>query len=262
MWPASNAMPLCSGWCLVPSHPNLSSRQVLEFYKLRGSEGGHDIQEELGRLTNWTTTCYHIPAMVDPDIGQEIQENEICHDMSTLKETLLAKNEPLSNFWKSWGRCPHTPVRYVKHPGGWGKSTSSCKETTHATCWVVENCTLSTTASQIPKKTSEYPVLLKNGCVEVPWYSRDAFSNLLALSAFSLFRLSQSPSQDQQITKCCTHHISWCWDRNLLCQAPPSLGRCVSSSTPQKKQTPNDLRLHSSCESAWLWVWQLYLSQL
>ena len=84
-------------------------------------------------------------------------------------------------------------------------------------------------------------------------------SNLLALGAFSLFRLSQSPSQrDQQDAKelangvlmshektliyldvkelqvnqiICKCHF-WCWDQNLLCQAPPLLGRCVSSSTP------------------------------
>lgn len=136
--------------------------------------------------------------------------------------------------------------------GGWGKSTSSWNNP----CHMLATGKRHTTGSQIPKVW--IAPLLKNGCVEVPWCSKDAFL-IFWLSVPSAYFVSPSHLHNEinkvpRIGQWCAHvawenvdllgcertavfqiirkcHF-WCWDQNLLCQAPPLLGRCVSSSTP------------------------------
>ena len=127
--------------------------------------------------------------------------------ISNLTETLLAKNAPLSNFWKSWGKCPHTPVGYAKHQSGVEeKSTSSWNNP----CHMLATGKRHTTGSQIPKVW--IAPLLKNGCVEVPWCSKDAFL-IFWLSVPSAYFVSPSHLHSEinklpRIGQRCAH-VTW-----------------------------------------------------
>lgn len=152
----------------------------------------------------------HIPAMLDPCWYWIYKFRKTRFAMiSTLTETLLAKNAPLSNFWKSWGRCPHTPVEYVKHQSGVEENQHHLirkPPMPYAEYWKTVHYGLTNSKGLNSPSAEEWL------CRSSLMFQR-CISNLLAPTAFSLFRLSQSPSQqDQQGAKeighCCAH-VTW-----------------------------------------------------
>lgn len=133
--------------------------------------------------------------------------------ISNLTETLLAKNAPLSNFWKSWGKCPHTPVGYVKHQLGVEENQHHLlrkQPMAHAGYWKTAHYGLTNSKGLNSPSAEEWL------CRSSLMFKR-CISNLLALSAFSLFRLSQSPSQrDQQSAKELVNGVLMSHEKTLL----------------------------------------------